>query len=72
MIVNNIVGTSAASIVASSTLGAGNIQHRATVTVSIHEMGLQEPVSQKLETKEKAWNTLQIINGVRVRHGAHF
>jgi len=41
--VDNIVGVSVANIVARSTLGAGNIQqHRATVAVSIHEIGSQE------------------------------
>jgi hypothetical protein len=41
--VDNIVGVSVANIVARSTLGAGNIQqHRATVAVSIYEIGSQE------------------------------
>jgi hypothetical protein len=73
MNVNNIVGISVNNNVDYSqqrgTVFSGSLQ-----PYSIHANVMIEPDSyrQKLEIKEKNWNTQQTTNTFRVRHDAHF
>jgi hypothetical protein len=47
-------------------------QHRATVMDPSMRWARRDSNRQELETKEQLWDTLQLTNGVRARHGEHF